>query len=285
MTYTFVTELDNSVPNQVLIGSSATDCARNLCDAIYANPDTAGIRFSLPTLENPAISPVFLGGATFNLVAKVPGSGGNSIGLSENSSVFSWSGGTLTSGTDPTSETDLTYGVAGSGTQQVGYIEGSTQVVTQSAIAGGVIVFFCYYRLGADFLSVEDSQIVSDRATTESSTGKYQQATSDAQNTNLGSALATAQRTLAAFKSMPQSFSFQTDSVGILPGQLFQVAVTDPIGASTVLDGQWVVQEVSASLVPGFSHFRYTVKMINMSQIASWVNFWENLATATNRVA
>src|SRR5262252_3404759 len=56
-TYTFVSALDYTIPNQVLIGTSADTAAINLAAAITGSPSNgAGTQFSLPTIPHPTVA-------------------------------------------------------------------------------------------------------------------------------------------------------------------------------------------------------------------------------------
>ena len=111
--YTFVSTLDNTQQGQVLIGASAQASAQNLADAINAVQTSAGIGFSLPTLEHPTLNagPVqttspFVGFA-FSTITKVPGTGGGLVQVTS-SSAFSW--GLAADGTDGTTGAAMTAG-------------------------------------------------------------------------------------------------------------------------------------------------------------------------------
>jgi hypothetical protein len=69
-------------------------------------------------------------------------------------------------------------------------------------------------------------------------------------------------------------------------------SITLPTGSSTFLNGNWVIESISAQYVPGiphgsatpwlsgplgYGHFRYTCKCVNINQIGSWLDFWAQL--------
>lgn len=71
--YTFVTAIDNTKTNQVLIGGTQAATAQNFADALNGLPATVGVSYSLPTRENLV---VFAGnpmGSSLKLTVKVPG--------------------------------------------------------------------------------------------------------------------------------------------------------------------------------------------------------------------
>ena len=82
-----------------------------------------------------------------------------------------------------------------------------------------------------------------------------------------GNAILTQQSSQAG---LPSSFSFMSDYPGWYPGLTVVVAITDPSTAATLLNGNWLIQDVQASWIAGFEfvapplgHFRYTVTVVN----------------------
>lgn len=295
-TYTFVNTLDNTVAGQVKIGASAYACAVNLARAINADPDSAGVSYSLPTQENPGVMasdpPASPPTASFTLTVKRPGADGNNFTLDASAITnFSWSGANPSGGTDGAT-TSLSIGVLGSdASKDLFYTQGSRRVTAAVAPATGKSLWWQYYRLGSDTVAVEDSALVAARAAIESGTGKLQQQTSDKSIRTFAVALTIAQRALATWKPFPQSFSFQTYQEGLSPGQLLTITVNAPTDASAVLNGNWVVQEVQASLipclnkaVPGGGAFLYTITVISTDQIQTYQDLWAGIASLQNRL-
>jgi len=306
--YTFVAVLDNTLRNQILIGVTAAATCQNTVDAINANPAKAGVTFSLPTWPNDACNAdvPFLSPPRFTLRVKNPGSGGNGCILTSTpfalspfvAPAFIWEGGdpspfssaqTL-GGTDGTTNA-LNVGVAGAGTlsTDIQYTPGSNIITCNAAIQGGSSLSVAYCRLGGDTIAVEDSAAVAIRAAAEHGSGRYSQLITDAQNADARSGYIKALQTLLAYRQIPQSFSFTIDEAFaptfLSPGQLLTILITSPVGAPVMVDGNRTIQEVQATLVPGletqaepYGHFRYTVNVINTTQVSTFIDFWENLA-------
>ena len=249
-TYNWATTLDNTQPNQVLIGASATESCSNLADAINANPDTAGTAYSLPTQENSGVT-ASASGTTLTLTIKTPGSNGNAYDLTATGTGFSWSAATPSGGTDGTT-TDLSTGVLGvDAGKQVFWTQGSRSISTATAPSASEYLYLVYYRLGSDVIAIENTSLVTLRAIAESSTGMHQQMTADTSQRSATAALVDLQRTLTAWSTIPAKFGFAMDHAGYLPGQQMTVALTDnPRGASTTLNGTWILQEIHGQFMP-----------------------------------
>lgn len=282
--YTFVAALDNTVPSQVLIGATAADTLQNLIDAINCNPDTRGIGYSLPTLWGGFGFASAPSGLSFTVTFQVIGSVGNSETVTSSAANFSWSSGTLSGGVDNTSLVVL------DSSDQYTWEKGSTEVDTSEGLTGNWLTVE-YYPLGQDCIAVEDTALVQSMATTENGTGKYQQLEDDSsQLTDPAVAYNRALGQLSAYKTLPVSFSFQTDSPLLSIGQQLSVSLTKPTGAGAFIDGDYVVQEVDGTLVAGKTfaanasdrHFRYTVTVINATEVGTYVKFFELMAASSS---
>ncbi len=291
--YTFVSTLDNTLRNQILIATDPGDTCVNMFHAIMATPAWAGIKFSLPTWQNDVCNADFPEPIGINAIivrVKNPGSGGNGVTLSASSANFSWTSG-MTGGADGTSlDAALTPGLLNTGTMGVDltYQRGSNIIDVNAPIPVGYSLSVAYYRLGADIIAVEDSALVALRAAAEHGTGLYCQLITDTQNADARSGYLEAYSALQTFKSLPSSFQFSVDSAPWATGTLLTISITSPTGAPALLDGTWLVQEIQAAIVPGlemqpepFGHFRYTVTVINVAKIGDFVVFWKNLAIVT----
>lgn len=277
--YTFVGTLDNTIQNQIKIGATTAATLQNLVDLVNLNPSTAGTAFSLPTIWNGGFIADAPSGLSFVLRFGNSGVGGNSQTSTTTSANFSWSAGTLSGGVDATGTVDLEIGT------DVFFTTGATTIATTVAPGVGDYLTVSYYSVGQDCIAVEDSTLVASRAAVEHGTGKYQQLEDDSSLTDGGVAYSVALSTLTAFKTLPVSFSFTTDQPLLLPGQWLGIGVTQPVGAPALINGNYVIQEVTGDLIPGFGglttgHFRYTVSVINATEIGTYVRFWENLAAA-----
>ncbi len=284
--YTFVTALDNTSVAEVLIGATTADSLQNLIDAINRNPATAGIGYSLPTVwggVGPASVPT---GLTFTLSFQVAGIIGNSQTVSATSANFSWSSGSMSGGVDPTALTILDSSNDYSWTVGLADFE-------LALSSGGTWLTVEYYSMGSDCIAVEDTSLVTARAAIEHGTGKYQQLEDDSQLADIVTAYNRALGNLNAFKTLPVTFSFQTDSPLLSPGQFLTINLIKPTGSPALVNGDYVVQEVDGHLIPGMAqstepgggHFRYTISVINATQIGTYVKFWEQLALASSTSA
>ena len=279
--YLWVSALDNTTPNQVLIGATDTESYQNLIDAINANPATVGVAYSWPTQENAAmnadelvLSPL---STTITVRAKIPGTAGNSYGLSETTSNFTWAGSHPTGGTDDTT-TPLTVGVlgaaAGSGLL---YTRGSTAISTAVPVASGTWLQVSYYRLGAAFIVVEDTALIAARAAIEHGTGLYQQLMLDTANADPVAGTTEAQNALAEFRELPETLVLATYVYGYQVGQYITLALTNPLIAAPVVNGQWRVQALTATYMAGQGRFLYMLTLTSAA-VASWQSFWEQFA-------
>ena len=283
--YTFVAVLDNTIPSQVLIGATFDDTAQKLNDAINVNAARAGIGFSLPTVFNGGFEAGGYASPSFTLRFNVSGTQGNGETAATTATNFSWASGTLSGGTDFTAFTELTIGT------DVFVNVGSDQITTLAAVASGSFLTVTYYPIGQDCIAVEDTALVLSTAATEHGTGKYQQLEDDSSLGDITAAYNRALGQLNAFKVLPISFQFQTDSPLLSPGQFLTIDLLTPLGAPALVNADYVVQEVDGNLIPGMAlapdggHFRYTVTVINAVEIGTYVKFWELLAAANSTSA
>ena len=294
--YTFVTVLDNTQWGQVLIGASAAATAQNLADAINSNQSVAGISFSWPTWENPLLNAGTVGGSAFTVYNKAAGAG-YIAALSKTGTAFSWSAST-TSGGSTSAVTTYVLQVAQNGqsnTANLYYTPGSTTValasIPQSAVglplSGGWNLQVQYTRQGGDTIVCERSDLVAARAIIEGGTGKYQAKTSDTNQVNAQLGLLECQEDLAAYDTLPVELTFATFIPGLTTGQYLNISVSDvPVGVAALINGQYVIQEIRAKLirtkpwmnqrtVPGGGHYEYTVTVINVGVIGSYLDFWK----------
>ena len=119
-------------------------------------------------------------------------------------------------------------------------------------------------------------------------TGKYQQFTGSVEpgliSTSALAGLQFAQQILEAYSVTPTSFDFKTYSPGLFPGMSLVVSLTLPTGGTAILNGAWVIESVEAELIPAkpyfgkYGHYRYTIKCVDIQEIASYLDFWEGLA-------
>jgi flagellin len=80
-TYTFVTTLDNSVANQVLINANLTNTCNSLMQAMYGYGNI-GVDYSMATVPNATVWADGMLGSVQGFTAKNPGAAGNNIPIS-----------------------------------------------------------------------------------------------------------------------------------------------------------------------------------------------------------
>ena len=184
----------------------------------------------------------------------------------------------FSSGADATSTLALNIGTDITATR------GSSSITLANAPAANHVLDVTYYRLGADFVRVEDSALVATRAAIEHGSGRYQAIMSDTANTDYWAVLAKAQNALAKYSVLPDVFTFSTYANGLAPGQWLTVAVVDPIGAGALLNGTWQLQSVraqympaQAGMSPGSGCFLYQITATS-STMPGWISWWEQLA-------
>lgn len=99
-TYTFVSSLsDPAIPFEVVIGTSAATSLDNLKAAINLSAG-AGSVYGTGTTKNTSVVATDNTDTTQKVVARVPGTAGNSIAVSGTSNHLSWGGSTLGGGVD-----------------------------------------------------------------------------------------------------------------------------------------------------------------------------------------
>lgn len=300
--------LDNTQFGLVLIGSNDVNTCQNLADAINANAAVRGITFSLPTWENSQGNAINVASVSFTFEQKGPGTGYiSSLGFT--GSNFSWQSGGSPSvsvtatfgGTSPQGSLgknqgatiDLQVYAVGTNTAapSLSYTQGSAVVNLATPLSKGNLVVE-YTRPDGNVIEVEDTALVVALAAQTYGTGKVQQFTdqSDQGLISLSSAagLQFAQQILAAYDVPPTEFTVDLMPPGIIPGQQLTLAFS---GAMAVINGTYFVEEVSGQLVPcfpwldsppapGAGHYRYTVKLINVTQIGNATDFWLQLGGA-----
>jgi hypothetical protein len=301
-TYTFVTDLDNTLFGQVLIDQTAADTCTNLVSAINATrtfngTQIAGVTYSLPTWECALCNAVNLSGTHFTLQEKAAGTGWIAA-LSTTSSAFSWSSPVTTGGTSPQGSLgpgegatiSLQVYVQGTSVASPGlaYTPGSAVITLATPLNVGSNLNVEYTRAGGDVIEVEDTALVNAFAEITHGTGKVQQIT-DASSTGLiktsaASGLQFAQEALKSFKVAPTALELKTFTPGLQAGMALPVDLLYPIGGRDLLNGDWVIEEIDAEMVPvskwignGQGHYRYTIKAVDIQEIGSFLDFWEGL--------
>ncbi len=286
--YVFVAaaSLDNTQLVEVVIAGTIAGNVQNLADAINGNDATRGTAYSWPTWENDACNADGVGSTSFTLNVKWAGSAGDGHICTTTSSVIAFTDAY----TNPTTTTkdgqdgsvqqlSFSSSAAAGGQQSLTYTRGSADVVCSFAPATGTFLSVEYQRLGGDVITVEDTAQVAIRAAIEGGTGKYQDEVDDSSNASARSGLLEAQGLLAQFGNIPKQFTFSTFKPGISAGQYLTVLLTFPTGLTTLLNGNWVVQEVQATLLPGtaklttnIGHYQYTVMVVDQPNVQTYVD-------------
>ncbi len=296
--------LDNTQFGQIAIGINLAATVQNTADAINKYTEGAadrgpGLNFSLPTWESSQVNAITVTGTAFVAQQKSAGTGWVAQ-LSATGTAFSWSSPFTAGGTSPQGSLgpgegatiSLQVYVAGTSTAApaLSYTPGSNVVNLATPLNVGSNLNVEYTRVDGNVIEVEDTALVTALAAITHGTGKYQQMT-DASNTGLiatsaAAGLQFAQQALAAYKTPPREFSVELLKPGLLPGQEFTFALGGALGA--VFDGTYFIEEVSAELIPvypwldspgapGAGHYRYTLHLIDIAEIGSYMDFWEGL--------
>lgn len=296
--YTFVTTLDNTQFGQILILGTVALQIQAIADAINATAAQRTVTISLPTWENSQCNAVSVTGTSFTLQQKAAGTGYVSS-LSTTSSAFSWSAASTSGGSSPQGSVGPNEGATisisvyaqGTSTAAPGlsYTEGSAVVGLATPLNSGTNLNVEYTRVDGNVIEVEDTPLVTALAIVTGGTGKYQQM-SDQSSTGListssSAGLQFAQEALAAYDVAPEEIEVQLHQPGILPGQALTLDLSPPLDE---LNGTYFVEEVQGEIVPTFpwldnpnavgaGHYRYTAKLIDIAQIASYMDFWLGL--------
>ncbi len=149
-----------------------------------------------------------------------------------------------------------------------------------------------YTRADGNVIECEDTALVSAYAAITHGTGKVQQITDDSSqgliSTSAAAGLLDAQTTLESYSVPPQRFQFKTYTPGLFPGMTLPVSLTAPTGATTLLNGDWMIEEVKADLVPTNSpylgingHYEYTISLVDIQQTVGYLDFWQGMGGAS----
>lgn len=299
ITYAFVAALDNTQWGQVLIGATAAQTGQNLVNAIngvFVDSATGafvrGVVFSLPTWEHPTCNATNFNTDALNFTVFAKAAGANFTSpLSTTSSAFSWSAATTFGGSDGTTST-LSIGAPGDdATSQVQYNPGNPVINLNlnPPLGSNQRVGIGYQRVGGDVVLCEDTASVLARAAIEGGTGKYQRLASDTNILSAATALIDCQAGLAAYGVIPSQFTTDLFVPGLLPGQQITIALSDlPVGIAALVNAAYAVEELQGKLqlsiegparFPGGGLWRFTLDAIDVNQIGSYMDFWEDLAS------
>lgn len=302
ITYSFQASLANTptanTPNYntqwgiVVIGATLAQTGLNLVDAINGADATRGVAYSYPTWEHPVVSATGFNTDLFNFTVHAKSSGQNFVStLSTTSSNFSWDASATRGGVSASFQTQtLSVGQAVVlGTNQVAWTPGVQQVDLGLKPAKNQRIQIQYQRVGGDIIICERTDLVVARAAIESGTGKYHQHADDTNNQSAYSGLQECQNGLQAYSVIPVIFEFETYQPGLVPGQLLTVNFSNlPAGIGSVLpNGTYVIEEVVGNIdlvyvgnvLTGGGRIRYHVYIMNVNQIASYMDFWKSMSS------
>lgn len=277
--YTFVTAIDNTAYGQVLIGATAADSYSNLTDAINGKPGTAGIEYSFPTWNNQAVT-AKSDSTTITITAKQLGPSGNSIAVSESTANFTFPSTFLSGGASNKSQ-ELSVGPLLSGEFDLGYTPGSTQIQLQQQPAVGV-------NLSVDFYGAMTGTVTVQNAAAAALGIGSQFSLMRARNVSTGAdAIQQATAALAAYSILPAQFQWGSYRPGLFCGSFLTADIgPNPVGASGLLDGNWLMQQVQGTWTPGmggldepYPHFNYTYLAINTTQVSTYIDTLAQLAS------
>jgi hypothetical protein len=163
---------------------------------------------------------------------------------------------------------------------------GSATLTLATAPAPNQYLDILYYRLGAEFIRVENTSQVIARAAIEHGSGRYQVASSDSANTDWPSALAGAQQLLARYSVLPSILVIPTYVDGFSPGQTATLANTLPLIAAGQMNGMWIVQSVRAQYMPqqgshpGVGSLLYLLTLTS-SVVPTMIEYWGQMIAGT----
>lgn len=284
--YTFKDKLDNREGFQVKIGASVDETAANFVAAINDSLDGKGTNYSWATWAHYNAIAGNPSSGVFTLYAQIPGDEGNGfVEVSSASGAFSWSD-TVASGGSGTNGDPLQSGLAGESdvlwTFQQG---GKTLTSTGDPLADGSYLLVSFYPLGADTITIEDSDLVAERANIENTSGIYENMIERTDMLDPVEALTIIQGILAAY-SNPKEMEIGTDEDGFAPGQLVTIASGQEFGAD--LNGDWLITQTDFWLDPvmtdldgtfGENFLRTKIRGIDATRSGNHWRFWERLAT------
>jgi hypothetical protein len=289
---------DNTQFGMVLIDSNFLTTTQNLADALNANPATRGVVYSLPTWENSQGNAINVTGATFTFEMKGAGTG-YVASLSAISFTFAWSSTVTSGGTSPQGSVGPNDGATisiqvyavgtSSAAPALSYTQGSNIVNLATPLNAGTNLNVEYTRPDGNVIEVENTPLVNQLAAQTYGLGKVQQISDQSQqglvSVNAAAGLQLAQQALAAFDVVPLAITLDILVPGIYPGQQCSIALAAWL---SLLNAAYYVEEVTARLVPcwpwmeqtqtrGGGHYRYTIKLIDITQIGSYMDFWQGL--------
>ena len=294
----------NAQFGQILIGANVAASIQNMTDAINgvvsrAGSQLKGVTYSLSTWLNGNVNALSPSGSAVTIQQSESGSGFLSILTTTGSGALTFNAGTTFGGTSPQTSVGNNEGatitiqsyVLGTSNAAPGlaYQPGSNALELATPLNSGTNLNVIYTAAGNDSIECEDTTLVLALAALNGGTGKIQQFTDQSSqgliSTSTAAGLQLCQSTLASFAIPPQELEVVLYRPGLLPGQLWTWALTGPASA---LNGQYYIEEVKAELVPcdpylddpvacpGGGHYKYTIRVITVSTIQNYSQFWRD---------
>jgi hypothetical protein len=236
------------------------------------------------------------GGGTFILQQKSAGSGWLTQ-LAKTGTAFSWSASVTGGGSSPQGSLGPNEGATislqvyelGSSVAAPGlaYQEGSDVLHLATPLNAGSNLNVEYTRADGNVIEVADMDKIAAFAAITGGTGKIQQMTDASSqgliSTSAAAGLQLAQEALAAYSIAPQAVEFSTYRSGLQAGMTLTFDLSRPTGYADLLNGDWVIEELTGELFPNkklfdfIGHYHYSVRLINKQEIGSYLDFWEGL--------
>ncbi len=149
-----------------------------------------------------------------------------------------------------------------------------TQDDAAAALASTDTLAVTYQGLFPIILASQADAEISSRATTEGGTGVYEAIEDDQSIDSQTLATQKADGLLRRFGRIPRIVEFETDTGGLVAGQLITINVT-----AHNLSSQFLIDSVQAQDMAG-QFLRYRVRALDGERLGGWVEFFQKLAQA-----
>lgn len=284
--YTFKTALAGA--DDVLIGATSAECARNLAYAINNAEAFAGYYFGSGTVGHTTCKALNPLASVVTVWFIEPGVIGDGTAVLETLSNAAWSASTLTGGVDG-EESEQSVGIFGvdpAGTHDWYWLEGTTKIALDPAVdppGAGQFIQVDYKPIFSNQVTVKDATEIAAYASIDGTAGIIASAVDDNSSTvadsfNRGSGL------LRVYGKKPRTIDYLTNdqieplSVGLRAGDYQSVIITD-YGLSQL----FLVESVESEDVEGI-YMQHRVKAVGFSTgvgqpQGSWVDFLGELFT------
>lgn len=150
--------------------------------------------------------------------------------------------------------------------KQISQDEGGTVLATSHIMAISYKGFFPLIVIA------EDTAEIAERATIENTDGVVESVIDDQNIEKLDNAVEKAQGLLRKFGKITETINFNSDTAGLLPGQLITIEI-----AGYQVSGDYLIENINIQDIPGLG-FRYSVKALSGESFGGWVDFFKKLA-------